>query len=152
MNPDEPLIFQQPVTLEHLRFGAQVQVPAYMMQTGRLTADYRPDLDRIVYRLTAQILARKLVEETQIAELQVPSSWWQRCKHESWLGRHRPAWMRRRWPVRWTVMRQPVTFTRYATFPDAGITPPQLGAPVIYETVQQMPWVAERATPEGGDP
>jgi hypothetical protein len=147
MDPLTPVTSEQHV-LEKLKVVSQIAVsrsvlPAFVRDNARFeVGEANPVLDQLIFRLRSAVLADKLVSERQAVTLDIPASWWQHFKRDSWLGRHRPQWMRRRWPVRFTTMRQEVLFERYRTYPDASIALPseRFGAPVIYETYTPMGW------------
>jgi hypothetical protein len=147
MDLEMPISSEQHV-LEKLKVVSQLAVersvlPRFVRDNAKLEVrDADPFTDRLIFQLRSMVLADKLVEERQTVTLDIPASWWQHFKRDSWLGRHRPQWMRKRWPVRFTTMRQTVQFQRYRNYPDASIPlpPERFGAPVIYETFTPLGW------------
>ena len=97
----------------------------------------------LVVRMTSEVLAERLLSETQEATFHMafPSSPWQHFKRDHaetwWLG-----WIVRRRPVKNEIQThtRSVTFTRYAKFPHASISLPELGSPVIFEQASGLNW------------
>ncbi len=123
---------------------ARSELPNFVRDRAKLDVIADPLTDHLIFSLKSLVLAEKLVQEQQTVTLDIPASWWQHFKRDSWLGRHRPQWMRKRWPVRFTTMRQTVRFERYRNYPDASIPlpPERFGRPVMYETCTPMGWEA----------
>jgi len=126
--------------LVQLKVGVRMTLPQFVADQARFSMETDHAAERLVAQLRSYVLAEHLVSETQDCTWTFPSSWWQHFKRDSWLGRHRPQWMRKRWPVRMTTTAKTITFDRYRTYPDARIALPEdrFGAPVMVE--QAGPW------------
>jgi hypothetical protein len=75
----------------------------------RLTVETDEHLNFMADELAVRLSAYVLEEQVESAYLEYPADWWEACKAR-WL----PAWMLRRWPVRWTRWRGDIT----AVYPD----------------------------------
>ena len=115
------------------------------MELQQREAHYQAD--RMLCRLTADVLTEKLppetINESRIAVWNFPRSSWQHFKLEHseswWLG-----WLVRRRPVQYAVHDKQVTLTvdleRYRTFPQANIAyPPELG-PYVNVAYLEKSW------------
>lgn len=107
-------------------------------------------LEPMMYELTTMVLADR-IDETEIREQRSETvyfprfaTWWDHFK-ATYRGRW---WMRwRRWQVRFVAEDVTVTakvvvdLTRYHTYPQANIVPPEFGRPVRWtETVRRNPY------------
>lgn len=118
------------VVLDRVKAGVAAQLPTVSASlTGQLVDDLA---DQLTFRLTTLILAHQIVADTRTFTVPQPATWWQHLKHA-----HAPAWMLRRRPVRYRDTQVDVSFTRWATYPHAGVPqlPDHYGAPVIVDTV-----------------
>ena len=147
----ETTLHREQKLLEQLRVAAsgrvdRTRLPSFVQQSAQITVeDYRTVarlVDGMVIRLRAYVLADKQVDTTREVVLEVPASWWQHFKQDSWLWRHAPKWMRKRWPISYTEHKRTVQFQRYLTYPHAEVPLPSdpFGAPVIYETFSDSGW------------
>lgn len=109
----------------------QQQVGSTMVTSARY--DVTPDMftDMLCHRLTAFVLSERVVRETHTLTIDVPATWFQHLK----AARMRD-WILRRWPVRYTTVKREVTFDKRLNYPAASIALPALGAPVVYETIE----------------
>lgn len=117
--------------LEKLRYA--VRMDASGVQLREVDAWWDHLFDRMAYRLTADVLAEKLVGDEYHISTQEPATWWQMWKRD-----HAPAWLVRRWPVLHRPIRYVVSLTRYGTYPKSQIQYPALGPVVLREQVNHM--------------
>ena len=119
------------VTLERLRLASHAEVPAAIAHSMEISQFKDVIFDRLVYKLSAEVLAEKLppAEVTERTSVSFPSSSWQLFKEEHaeswWLG-----WLVRRRPVRRKAHPVALTvgFDRYRTFPECNyVFPKDLG-------------------------
>src|SRR5258708_6053847 len=95
---------------------ARSELPGFVRDHAKLDAVADVITGHLIFSLKSVVLAEKLAQEQQTVTLNIPASWWQHFKRDSWLGRHRPQWMRKRWPVRFTTMRQTVRLAHRPAF------------------------------------
>ena len=131
-------------TLERRRYGLTMDLGSFTRDSMEFQ---QREADRMVYKLSADVLAEKLppetINESRIAVWNFPRSSWQHFKLEHseswWLG-----WLVRRRPVQYAVHDKQVTLTvnleRYRTFPQANIAyPPELG-PYVNVAYLEKSW------------
>lgn len=126
--------------LERLRFGRDFILGPFARDTmhADLTAHA---IDEIATRISFEVLAGKVADETQTATVHHPASWWQHLKLSL------PASWRKRWPVRMTTTTVTIRVGTYDTYPHAGVSAAWsdlVGYPVpscIMEFEAQSPWI-----------
>jgi hypothetical protein len=116
------------------RLGSYAQGGLRIERTG----DVGDQLGEAVYKMSTQILAGKILGDTQEFTFGIPATWWQHWKQDhaaSWYA----SWLVRRRPVKTRLLRSAVDFSRYAAYPlaDLPVAPPdEFGYPVIYEMMR----------------
>lgn len=134
MNWDDPevALSVQKTVIEQLRLG-DMQTIADGVEV-EIAQGYLANT--FTAHLTTYVLVEKLLSEVQDVTWRVsqPTTSWQMFKQEHekswWLG-----WLVRRHPVKMKVLKHTETFSfdRYAMFPHASISRPDLGQPYIFE-------------------
>lgn len=116
-----------PVTLNPLRVQQPVSSPLGSYTGGSLQLEQ--NAHEALARLTACVLARRLVGDQQLLEVRHPATWWQHLKLSL------PQWVQKRWPVRYCVTRAKASFAKYDTYPEANILPAEYGKPVQVDII-----------------
>lgn len=139
------------VSLERLKFAAITRMSESVMSSLELAQVEDTITQQLIYRLSADVLVEHLVSDTVVVTrpIGVPANWWDKLKLDVWytdLAHDRiMRWMAKRWPVRYKTqtITASVKFDRYAKFPHATITLPELGSPVIFEQWGEPNWRVE---------
>lgn len=125
------------LVLDQLKVGITEAVGPTFAQSVRIQTRHDPMLDRMVCRLTAQVLAEKLPPRSVSETVTVTWPQW-----ATWRD-HFKATHAARWWMRWWARRRPartvegsrkatvtVDLQRYITYPRASIALPEFGKPV----------------------
>lgn len=143
--PTEPIA--EPLLLDIMKIAQRRLGPGAAetlnLSVEELEQHWADDIRRMVYQLTALLLAEKLpperVEGRKTITVDVPTSWWQHFKFQYeqtwWLG-----WFVRRHPARWLPIPfrfgVSVSLERYRIYPEAKIAYcDELGRPRRHSTV-----------------
>jgi hypothetical protein len=136
---DDPRDIYPLAPISASRIALQQRKVGYALCVDRAAFEIDPDpvTDMLRCRMSTYVLAEKLVGDTQLVtgEIPFPTSPWQLFKQRHagawWLG-----WLVARRPVRTSPCHwgKTVRLERYATYPNATILPPAMGAPVIVES------------------
>ncbi len=133
--------------MEELRIGMRTMDPPLGYYASARTELVR-HIEQMAWELRVHVLSERL-DEIRVADSRTEdhecirfATWFDHWK-ATYRGRW---WMRwRRWTVRYNIEHHPITvrvaadLTRYWTYPEASITPPEFGEPVRYATVRQIP-------------
>ena len=118
------------------RVANQVAIPAGLQGLdAQMIEDHA--FQTTLCRLSAYVMTEKLADETKVAEMAIPASWWQHLKDS-----YAPRWFARRFPVKRKVYYASVHFEAKGVYPDAPIAmpPEQFGQRVIFEEITHEPW------------
>lgn len=89
--------------------------------------------DQMIWELSTEVLASKVLADKHTFELEFPASWWQHLKRDAprWARRLVPARIRRRCPVRMQVQKLETDLTVWDELPRANVpVPSEFGSPV----------------------
>lgn len=139
------------VILDRLKFAYQTRIGPSVRQSMTLEAVEDVVTRQLIARLSAEVLADKLVGDTIATTYSVrqPATWFDWLKQDVWytdLDNDRiMRWVERKWPVKYKTVTYHVSvkFDRYALYPEARIALPELGRPVIFEQWGQPDWMEE---------
>ena len=81
--------------------------------------------ETLAVRVQAAVLCQSLGHRMTSVTFQVPKSWWQHFKKDCF-----PEWLKRRFPVRWTLREKVIPYEILAAYPQANIVVEKLGEPV----------------------
>lgn len=90
--------------------------------------------DQVPIRLETAVLSECIKTGTFSGEpISVPATWW-----DHWKQDRAPAWLRRKWPVRYRQITLTVELTRWAHYPEANLPLPNksLGSMVIVDELE----------------
>jgi hypothetical protein len=128
-----PYIPIEQVVLERLRYAVTGSLGAAAAADLRVSTYPEYLFDGLVYQLTVDVLAEKLVDEVLDGYFPLPANGWQLFKEQ-----HMPAWFIKRYPVKtaWRTCR--VEYKKHATYPRANIVLPKdkFGRVVLRESVR----------------
>lgn len=115
-------------TLDVLRYKIQETADLQALRGARLEPEVIIDQmgDRILYRLRADILGKRMDERTVESErVQYPCNWIEAVK-ERWF----PKWAKKKWPVRYTVKQLSVRVRFDVLYPEIEV--PQANSQTFY--------------------
>lgn len=89
----------------------------------------------LIYSLHSLIPAENVKEETHVFNVEYPCDWKQAFKEQ-----HFPAWLKKRYPVKYTEIKKTVNFTAYNLYPKFPAVFPERckdAIQIIHKTVEQ---------------
>jgi hypothetical protein len=128
--------------LERRKIGAEMQVSRELLENARVSVE-RIVGDRLLVHLSTFVYAERASQNRDELALDGgPASVWQHLKLALFPNGDDPfgRWLLRRWPVRRTTLRIPVTATRWAVFPEFNYQPPKQFGPVVFMDEVEWPW------------
>lgn len=129
--------------LERRQLGGQVTVSRELIENARIDITAQMVSDQLLVGLRTFVYGeRASMNRDELVVDGGPASLWQHLKlvlfphGDDLFGR----WLLRRWPVRRSTVRVPVTATRWAVFPEFNYRPPTQFGPVVFMDEVEWPW------------
>lgn len=135
------------LTFEKLKIDIGAEIGPYVAETASLENLSDMMQGHLLARLTAYVLARKVIEDTRTYTVEHPATWWQHLKLSVF-----PERFKRRWPVRYDKTEIKVHFKQYEVYPKAPLpeVPNTFGPAVTYQTLSDETYSAFRVSHDGG--